>query len=415
VAHAEGVVKLVWHSNVPWAPTGYGMQTALFAPRLRDLGHDVALSATWGLGGARLNWEGMKVYPCDDAWGRRTLGPVAAHHANGEPVLIITLADVWPLEGKVFEEMPVGAWVPVDHDPLPPKVYGFFERTGARPIAMSRFGERMLRDAGLNPLYVPHGIDTRVYRPTADREEARRQLGIPEDAFVVGMVAANKGSAPPRKAFPQVFMAFAMLAKQHEDAVLYLHAEMHGAYDGINLIELAQKLDIPPDRLKFTNPAYMELGVDPSRVASIYSMMDVLAHPSYGEGFGVPIIESQACGTPVIVNDWTAMPELCGSGWIVDGDPYYDASQGSFFKSPGVEDVYRAMEMAYDRRGDQSVRARAREFALGYDADLVTETYWRPVLDELDPTPAAGAAVTAPEVFTRKPNRAERRALKKAA
>jgi hypothetical protein len=37
--------NILLHSNAPWAASGYGQQTKLFAPRLRDLGHHVAISA----------------------------------------------------------------------------------------------------------------------------------------------------------------------------------------------------------------------------------------------------------------------------------------------------------------------------------------------------------------------------------
>ena len=42
----------MWAANSPWIGSGYGAQTALFAPRLRDLGHEVILFANYGLTGA---------------------------------------------------------------------------------------------------------------------------------------------------------------------------------------------------------------------------------------------------------------------------------------------------------------------------------------------------------------------------
>lgn len=394
-------MKILIHSNAPWAPTGYGQQTALFAPRFQADGHDVAISATWGLGGADMDWDGIRVYPSDDNWGNRTVGAVAAHFADGDPLLVVTLADVWVLHGPVWSDLNVGAWTPVDHAPAPPKVIEFFRRAGARPVAMSRFGEQMLAAEGLDPLYVPHGIDTSVYRPPTpdERAETRERIKVPQDAFIVGMVAANKGHTPPRKAFGQVFMAFSELCREHDDAYLYMHTEFTGPHQGVNLVELAKACKIPPDRIKITNPFAMALGVDQEQLASLYGAMDVLAHPSYGEGFGVPIVESQACGTPVIVSDVTAMPELCGAGWVVETEPFYDPTQGAFFGSPSIQGVHAAMVAAHERRGDMELRDQAARFAAGYDADRVMREFWRPVLAQLEPTPAG--ELPAPEVFTR--------------
>ena len=40
------MTKLLWHSNAPWAPTGYGQQTGLFAPRLAEK-YDMARVLEW--------------------------------------------------------------------------------------------------------------------------------------------------------------------------------------------------------------------------------------------------------------------------------------------------------------------------------------------------------------------------------
>lgn len=378
------MTAILWHSNAPWAPTGYGQQTALFAPRLRDLGHQVGISAFWGLAGQTIEWQGMPVYPSDDKWGNRTLTRLAEHH-GGPDCLVITLMDVWVLSSQTLPKLRLAAWVPVDHDPAPPKVIDFFKRTGARPIAMSRFGGHALRAHGLDPLYVPHGIDTSVFQPRPEgARELRDLMKIPQDAFVVGMVAANKGALPPRKAFPQVFQAFSRLRAKHPDAYLYLHTELAGVHGGVNLGALAAACGIPPAAIRYTPPWQMEMGADPEALACVYSMMDVLANPSYGEGFGIPIMEAQACGTPVIVTDHSAMRELCGAGWLVGGDPWYDASQGSFYRCPSIADIHKYMVAAHRARGDEKLSQRAVEFAAGYDADLVLEEFWKPALAELD-------------------------------
>lgn len=386
--------RVLWHSNSPWTGSGYGQQTRTFAPRIRDLGHDVAISAYWGLNGSVLTWEGMTIYPGDEAWGNRLL-PMLTEQHNAD--LVITLMDVWVLTSKALKDLPLACWVPVDHEPCPPQVIEFFKRTHARPIAMSRFGERMLAAEGLDPLYVPHGIDTNVFRPRPDLDaRTRERMGLPADAFVVGMVAANQGNSPSRKAFPQVLQAFKRVRDRHTDAFLYLHTNPSGGGPkaGVSIPRLADQIGLTDDAVRFTAPLQLELGMPPEQVASLFSAFDVLANPSYGEGFGVPIVEAQACGTPVIVTDCTAMTELCGDGWAVGGDPWYNAPQGSFFRCPSVDEIEGALESAYEARGEGPSEA-AREFALDYDADRVTREHWVPVLDELlgqKPAPALALA-----------------------
>ncbi len=331
-----------------------------------------------------MKWGDLIVYPGED-WNR-TVFQWAMHHGQGEPVTVITLMDVWPLDREIYAELNrrgrLACWTPVDHKPVPPPVFDFLERTEAVPIAMSRFGENELREAGLDPLYVPHGIDTNMYVPR-DRKEMRDLLNFPEDAFVVGMVANNQGQSPPRKAFSEALLAFSIFQQDHEDAILYLHAEMSGFRNGLDLTRMAERFDIPSGALRFSDQVMMEFGIPPGVLCGLYNTFDVLLHPSYGEGFGIPIIEAQACGTPVIVTDWTSMPELCGAGWKVGGVPWDHGMAEAFWMKPDVDQIIEALEEALENRGNDQLRMQAREFALQYDADSVMENYWIPALEQI--------------------------------
>jgi glycosyltransferase involved in cell wall biosynthesis len=127
-----------------------------------------------------------------------------------------------------------------------------------------------------------------------------------------------------------------------------------------------------------------------------------------GEGFGVPIIESQACGVPVIVSPHSAMTELVGPGWLVEGDRWYDPLQNSMAFMPHIASIEAAFEKAYADRDNQERRDAAREFAQQYDADHVVATYWAPIIEHL-------AAQGEPrEVPPLNGNRAQRRRAAKA-
>jgi glycosyltransferase involved in cell wall biosynthesis len=367
----------------------------------------MALSAWWGLDGAALDFDGMVVYPADRKYGNVVLPQYAKRH---QADLVIALMDAWVLHPEVFRSVPLAVWCPVDHQPCPPKVADFFRISGARAIAMSKFGKLMLEDEGLDPLYVPHGIDTNTFKPL-DRAKAKAAFGYSEDSFVVGVVANNSGGmppagGPPRKAFPQIIMAFSAFQKQHPNAHLYLHTEMTGRpglEHGLNIGRLLERFEVEPESVKFTDPVSMELGIEPTMMAALYNSFDVLLNPSYGEGFGIPIIEAQACGTPVIVSNWTAMPELVGAGWKVEGEPWYDPHHEAFYLCPSVGHILDALEAACAESG--SLREQARAFALQYDADKVTEEHWVPTLEAL------GRPREVPPLPTL--NREQRRALVK--
>ncbi len=321
-----------------------------------------------------------------DGWGNDVITAYALHHFRGDRNAgwVILLQDVWTMKSDTLRNLHVAGWAPVDHTPAPIRVVDFFKRTGAVPIAMSKHGQRMFTEAGLQPMYVPHGIDTELFRPADNRADIRAAMGIPEDAFVFGMVANNNGTAPSRKAFPEVFQAFAKFREKHTSALLYLHTMKNKLYNGIDLARLARFCSIPESSIVYVDQFSYTLGeILAENMPGIYSAIDVLVNPAYGEGFGMPIIEAQSCGVPVILADNTSMPELCGGGWLVPCEPEWDEHQLSWWGKVRVSDLLATMEKAY--HVSDRVRREAREFVVAnYDADDITERYWKPVLFELE-------------------------------
>ena len=118
-------------------------------------------------------------------------------------------------------------------------------------------------------------------------------------------------------------------------------------------------------------------------MASWHGVLDVLSNCSYGEGFGLPVLQSQACGVPVIVNRFSAMDELCGAGWKVDGQTFWNRGHNATWQVPFISAIEEAYETAYD--GAAGLREQARKFAMAYDCDRVLQDHWAPALKELLP------------------------------
>ena len=385
-------LRIVWYSNAPWAATGYGQQTAQVIQRLAKEGHQIAVHAMYGLAGSVSTWNGFKMYPqglatySDDVVVAHTME--WANQDLATPTLLMTLFDVWVLKSDSLKELKnIASWVPIDHQPAPPEVLQWCARPNVKPIAMSKFGSRMLNLAGIDHLYVPHAIEP-VFQPTehvalADggKMTGRQFMGWEEDRFVISMVATNKGSQPSRKAWAENILAFSIFAKDHPDAVLYLYTEPMGAMSGINLVQLLDACGVSEDKYKVVDQYAYRHGMPQSLMAAMYSASDVLLACSMGEGFGIPVIEAQACGCRVIVSNFTAQPELVGDGWTVEGQPWWDAAQQSWFFTPSVPEIVNALKLAYDAPRSRSQQAVAH--ARGYGADTVFETHWKPTMKEL--------------------------------
>jgi hypothetical protein len=143
--------------------------------------------------------------PGQDAYGNDI---IAVHARAVGADLIITLMDVWVLNGSLLAGLNVACWIPVDCAPLSAMDRKFLDASGARPVAMSRHGERQLAAAGYQPVYVPHSVDTAVLTPPAGRDTLREQCGLP-GRYVIGINAANQDQGGNRKAFYEQMAAFA--------------------------------------------------------------------------------------------------------------------------------------------------------------------------------------------------------------
>ena len=381
----------VWLSNAPFAQTGYGTQTAQAVSRIIKDGHPFVVACNYGIEATTTEWEGIPLWPKGfDAYSTDMatvyLRDWERQHPN-EAAYLFTLYDVWTLRSIV--DIPIASWVPVDHLPVPPEVLAWCQRPNVTSIAMSKFGLEELQRKDVEAEYIPHAIETSVMKPTASVQQdngksltGRQIMAIPEDAFVVTIMNANKG-IPCRKAFGEQVLAFSIFAQDHPDAMLFIHSEQHGHMSGIAWDPLIAACGLDSTRVKFINQYQLRLGIPAEAVACILTASDVLLCPTYGEGFGITALDAQACGTPVITSDFTAQKELAGPDAItVSGQPWWDATQQAWWQIPSVPQMVDAMAEAY-RRGHYRSHNASSWVREHYDADVVFEAHWRPVLARL--------------------------------
>ena len=367
--------RLIWHSVAPWAPSGYGTQTAIWIKELAKMGHEVIVSSYWGLSGAPTQWEGITILP---GFGHSyCTGSLFEHYKAVKPELVITLGDVWVLDPNLLKQMPVAHWLPSDCRPMSHADRNVVEIAGDELIAMSHFGFDRFTSAGFRPQYVPHAIDLKTFYP-GDRKKLREDAELGSE-FVIGVNSANNDAI--RKALPEIMLAFAKFLQDHPDSILTVHSGVH--QDGGQDLEfLAGALGIT-DRVRAVDQYRYNSGlVTASDLKDWYTTIDVLCCTSFGEGFGLPIIEAQACGTPVITTNASSMEEVNPHGLGVDGEPFWNGVHRGWWMKPYISQIVDAFEKSWENR-DNVDRDKLRAFAGEYEVSKVSETYMKPAVDEL--------------------------------
>jgi glycosyltransferase involved in cell wall biosynthesis len=303
-------------------------------------------------------------------------GMVAGNAARHKADTVILLCDQWAIEPTQLEGLDIIAWMPIDTDPLSLLFARWLPvatqtTTSLRLVAMTEFGREKLAQEGYDSVVIPHAIDTEVFRPGM-RDTWRIANHIPDDLFLISLVGVNDGT-PPRKAFPQALQAFARFSQRHDRTGLYVHTEPQHP-NGINVARCAKSLGLE-GRVVFPPEYELVNGLlGPEYMAGMYRATDVLSAASMGEGFGVPIIEAMACGTPVIGTKCSSMPEIIkpGSGLLVPGVPWWTHLHQSWWAVPDVGELAKAYEAMY--RTARTMRKKALAVGQSY---ATSEVLWR--------------------------------------
>ncbi len=156
---------------------------------------------------------------------------------------------------------------------------------------------------------VPNGIDHQMFRPQPAEEIAafrqRKNLSLPFFLYVARL-------EHPAKNHVRLIRAFNRLA---ESGAFTGQLILPGApWHGSEVVEQAVAASPFRDRIR------LEGFVDNDDLALWYAAAEALVFPSLMEGFGLPLLEAQACGTRIACSDSTSLPEVAGpAGILFDG------------------------------------------------------------------------------------------------
>jgi glycosyltransferase involved in cell wall biosynthesis len=380
-------MRIVWMSNPAFGISGYSNQTKMFVDRLQKDGHDVIVVSNRGNpDGVAMTVDGIYHYPA----GYPKMGYAQSGHPNWgwvgllqatkrfKPDVIFSLYDIWTFPtylGKYFDDLKI-PWlpiVPIDSAPMKPATKRILESV-KHPVAMSPYGYRVMKEMGMDCLYQPHGVDTSIFTPRFSNIQMRDVMGGNEK-FIIGTVAANRSHGYDRKAFKQMLEAVGRFQAKYEDVAYYIHTVMDDLDGGYNLANIAEKLGV-----KFAAPDIWQMleGFTAEQMSAIYNNFDVHLLPSRGEGFGIPLIEAQACGVPVITTQFAAAQDLCASGWLVNKGVSEMTDLLTYQMIPSVDNILEKLEYAYKfwKSGNMwKQKVKARNFALNFDIDLVYSKY----------------------------------------
>ncbi len=199
------------------------------------------------------------------------------------------------------------------------------------------------------------GVDP-VFRPVTDPAAlaaARARYGLGERPFLLGI-----STLQPRKNYVRLIQAFAQLPDP--DLRLVIAGGKGWLFDAI--FAEVERLGL---RERVIFPGF----VRDADLPALYSAARGLAYPSLYEGFGLPLLEAMACGTPVVTSTASCLPEVAGDAALLV-DPLDVAALADALRRATEDETLRTDLRA---RGF----ARARSFTWAAAAQQLLDLYAR--------------------------------------
>lgn len=383
--------KVLWFGDAG-VHTGFGRVTHSIGERLvRDYGHDIHVLA--------INHRGdhvdtnLKLYRPDmlvsgDIFG---LSRIVELLAKVEPDVVVMLHDPHLILQVLFENKydterillryrPIITYLPCDGTNLPPAWPDVLTKV-TNVVAMSKWGKEQYPTSKL----VYHGVDTDQFWPVSERpitvssgavlkskRDCKKAFGFDPKGFLVLRVDKNSG----RKDFAATWKALTPVMAKYRNIQVHLHTSTRNDANGVSLLALftrSQAQGVERDRWFSPDEHNTFTGWPQQDLNALYNAADVFVTTSRGEGFGLTIAESLACGVPVIAQNVSAIPEVVGPGGVLvepqrlltvpSGEDVWLADIDAF--SAAIERVYQSAGLRRDlgEAGREHIKQFTWDFA----------------------------------------------------
>lgn len=304
------MAKILYMSDFSGLSTGYGVVSKQLLTSFHQAGHLVK-QIGWGFGQNDQNPYPFNIIPChfhNDGMGEEILAQTIREF---KPDILFTLGDPWQFEYvPELEERKAVFWInyfPLDGYPVPKEWYKIINDCDL-PITFSTFAKKLADEISDKVQYISHGVDSEKFIPMDKQKLKKEKLGSAANKFIIGTVAKNQ----LRKNLPALMKAFAKFQVDKNDVALYLHTQERS--DTFRVDEMIDHLKLNGKVFYLRNLTFNN-GITEEDIVKTYNLFDVFVLPSMGEGFGLPLLESQSCEVPILATNYSSMPDLVVDDW----------------------------------------------------------------------------------------------------
>jgi len=402
--------KILVLSDHPLSPSGVGTQTKYFIEALLKTGRYTFIC----LGGAikHNDYTPQKVEPWGDDFRIFPIDGYGNHEIirsimqKEKPDVLWFMTDprfygwLWEIENEVRTNIPMVYYHVWDNFPSP--VYnGVYYRSTDEVVCISKVTHEILKDVSpdVSSRYLPHAVDPQFFHKFKSDEELALIQQIKENITINSSMHSknkdkkiffwNSRNARRKQSGTMVWWFNEFINEIGKDqACLIMHTDPRDPH-GTDLPHIIEHLGADDGQILLSTDK-----IDPFNLASFYNAADYTISISDAEGFGLSMLESLSCGTPIIATMTGGMQEQVtdGKNWFGFGiEPASKSVIGSLqvpyiyedrISQEGLNDALRKAMNRSPKAYDKMCRQGMNHVKKNYSFDNYQKK-WVEIMDEI--------------------------------